>query len=276
MDYIDLSTLSSADTHKERIWSTRRFLVSVIAIAVLGPAFAAFPEGSAVTVSSSEPAASGLRGEPTAIAAARAMVDAMGGVRIWKPLKSLRLVHEWFPWNHSDSYVETETLDLTGPRSHADRESEIRHEIRAYSPESGGWRIQDGKLAMSDPEALAADLARAPFNFFRLVSAVAKDDPFYEVRWGEGDITATRRLEFYGPDGRLGGWVILDVDSEPIVKATPDYRYILGPLERFGNLRLPAWGVYENGFTRYDMRAAKGDHELLNLSLFLVPARFHE
>lgn len=254
----------------------KRFLVSVIALAVLAPAFAGPPEGSAVTVSSPEPASSGLRGERTAIAAARAMVDAMGGVRIWKPLKSLRLVHEWFPWNRSDSYVETETLDLTGPRSHADRKSEIRHEIRAYGPEGGGWRIQNGKLARSGPDALAADLARAPFNFFRLVSAVAKDDPYYEVRWGKGDIAGTRRLEFLGPDGRLGGWVILDVDGEPIVKATPEYRYILGPLGRFGNLRLPAWGVYENGFTRYEMRAAKGDHEVLDSSLFLVPAGLHE
>ena len=255
----------------------RRFLASAIVITVLGTAFAAFPQGSAVTTRSSEPAAtSGLRGDPTAIAAAQAMVEAMGGARIWKPLRSLRLVHEWFPWNRSDSYVETETLDLTGPRSHADRKSEIRHEIRAYSPEGGGWRIQNGKLSRSNPDALAVDLARAPFNFFRLVSAVAKDDPFYEVRWGEGDIPETRRLEFYGSDGQLGGWVILDVDGEPIVKATPDYRYTLGPLERFGNLRLPAWGVYDNGYTRYEMRAAYGDHEPVDSSLFIVPGRLHE
>jgi len=204
------------------------------------------------------------------------MVEAMGGVRIWMPLKSLRLVHEWFPWNRSDSYVETETLDLTGPSSHADRRSEISHSIRAYSQDGGGWRIQDGKLTRSSPEALAADLARAPFNFFRLVSAVAKDDPFYEVRWGEGDIPGTRRLEFYGPDGRLGGWVILDVDGEPIVKATPEYRYTLGPLERFGNLRLPSWGVYDNGYTRYEMRAATGDHDPLDRSRFRAPAGARE
>lgn len=200
----------------------------------------------------------------------------MGGSRIWKPLKYLRLVHEWYPWNRSDSYVETETLDLNGPRSHADRKSEISHEIRAYSPEGGAWRIQNGKLARSGPEALAADLARAPFNFFRLVSGVAKDDPFYEVRWGEGDIPGTRRLEFHGPDGRLGGWVILDADGQPIVKATPDYRYTLGPLERFGNLRLPAWGVYDNGYTRYEMRAATADYQPLDLSLFRAPTGYPE
>ncbi len=255
----------------------KRVLASIVVITVLVPAFAAFGDESAVaTTSTGSAATSGLRGDPTAIDAARAMVDAMGGAQIWKPLKSLRLVHEWYPWNRLDSYIETETLDLTGPRSHADRKSEIRHEIRAYSPEGGGWRFQEGKLVLSSPEAVAADLARAPFNFYRLVSAVAKDDPFYEVRWGEGDIPGTRRLEFRGSDGRLGGWVILNVDGEPIVKATPDYRYVLGPLERFGNLRLPAWGVYDNGYTRYELGAADGDHEPLDPALFLVPAGFHE
>jgi hypothetical protein len=255
----------------------RRFLGPMVVITILAAAGAASPQALAVMPSSSEPAAaSGLRGDSTAIAAAHAMVDAMGGTRIWRPLRSLRLVHEWFPWNRPDSYIETETLDLTGPRSHADRKSEINHEIRAYSPEGGSWRMQNGKLARSSPEALAADLARAPFNFYRLVSAVAKDDPFYEVRWGEGDIPGTRRLEFYGPDGRLGGWVILDVDGEPIVKATPDYRYILGPLERFGNLRLPAWGVYDNGYTRYEMRSATADHEPVDPALFSVPDGLHE
>jgi hypothetical protein len=220
----------------------RRIVAPLIMITALGPAYAVCAGMPAAAGSAEHAVASGLRGDPTAIAAARAMVDAMGGARIWKPLKSLRLVHEWFPWNRSDSYVETETLDLRGPGSHADRRSEVSHEVRAYSPEGGGWRIREGKLARSSPEALAADLARAPFNFFRLVSAVAKDDPFYE----------------------------------PVVKATPDYRYTLGPLQRFGNLRLPAWGVYDNGYTRYEMRAAKGDHEPLDTSIFRVPPGYSE
>lgn len=250
----------------------KRFLALVILNGVLGLTFAGFLAASTQTADVAAPATGpGLRGDSTAIAAARTMVDAMGGVRIWKLMKSVRLVHEWFPLDRSDSYLETETLDLTGPRSHADRRSEISHEIRAYSPEGGGWRIRDGKLTKSSPAALEADLARAPFNFYHLVSAVAKDDSFYEVRWGKGDIPGTRRLEFYGPDGRLGGWVILNVDGEPIVKATPEYRYILGPLQRFGNLRLPAWGVYDNGYTRYEMRTAHGDHEPLDPAFFLVP-----
>jgi len=222
--------------------------------------------------SSTSAQADGLRGEPEAIADARAMVETMGGAQIWGPLGSLHLVHEWYPQHRVDTYVENELLDLTGPRSRADRDSEINHSIRTYSPESGYWTLSDGKLAFGDAAQLEGDLRRAPFNFFRLVRAVAADDAFYELRFGQGDIPGTRRIEFYGPDGLLGGWVILNARKEPIVKATPEYRYTLGPLKRFGNLWVPAWGVYDNGTTRFEMISLDADSQPPDHAVFVAPA----
>lgn len=213
----------------------------------------------------------GLRGEPAAIADARAMVETMGGAAVWSRLQGLHFVHEWYPWHRLDSYVENEVLDLTGPRSWADRKSEIHHATRAYSPEGGRWSITDGKIARAGQKELEADLARAPFNFYRLVKGVAADDAFYEVRYGPGDIPGTRRIEFRDPEGELGGWVILNARKEPIVKATPVYRYTLGPLKRFGNLRVPAWGVYDTGATRYEMISLTGDSRPPDPSLFRAP-----
>lgn len=215
--------------------------------------------------------ADGLRGDPAAIAEARAMVETMGGAAIWGPLASLHLVHEWYPHDRLDVYVENEILDLTGPRSFADRKSEIDHSIRAYSPEGGRWTMRNGSLARGSAEQLKSDVQRAPFNFYQLVQAVASDDPFYEIRFGAGDIPGSRRLEFYGPDGVLGGWVILNARKEPIVKATPEYRYTLGPLKRFGNLRLPAWGVYDSGYTRYEMISATAGRDPPPAAVFLPP-----
>ena len=213
----------------------------------------------------------GMRGDPQALADARAMVETMGGAAVWSQMKTLRLVHRWYPWNRVDSYIETETLDLTGPRSHADRKSEINHSIRAYSPEGGRWDMRNGTIRHAGRDVLQADLKRAGFNFYQLVRAIAVDDPRYEVRYGKGDIPTTRRLEFYGADGELGGWLILNVNKEPIVKATPVYRYTLGPLQRYGNLKIPAWGVYDNGWTRYDMISATGDSSPPDIPLFLPP-----
>ncbi len=218
----------------------------------------------------------GIRGDSMAIAEAEAMVEAMGGMTIWAQLRSVHFVHEWYPWNRVDPYVENEILDLAGPRSFADRKSEINHAIRAYSPEGKRWSVNNGEFAYASEEVLENDLRRAPFNFYRLARAVAAGDSFYEIRFGEGDIPGTRRLEFYGPDDVLGGWIILNARKEPIVKATPAYRYTLGPLKRFGNLRVPAWGVYDNGYTRYEMISLSGDNESPDSSVFLPPPEFRD
>jgi len=217
--------------------------------------------------------AKGIRGDSQAIADAEAMVETMGGMTIWSNLKGLHFVHEWFPWNRVDSYAENEILDLTGPRSFADRKSEINHDVRAYSPEGKRWSVHNGEFADGSAEELEKDLHRAPFNFYRLVRAVAIGDPYYEIRFGEGDSPGTRQLNFFGPDGVLGGWIILNARKEPIVKATPQYRYTLGPLKRFGNLRIPAWGVYDNGATRYEMISVSGDGNPPDASVFLRPAK---
>jgi len=256
-----------------------RFLAALVAVGLSTAAFAheaAAPVAVTKETSLAQGDAKGLRGDPAAIADAQAMVNAMGGMTIWAQLKSVHFVHEWYPWNRVDSYVENEILDLTGPRSWADRKSEINHAMRAYSPEGRRWSVNNGVFAYASQEDLANDLARAPFNFYQLVKAVAVGDPFYEIRFGEGDIPGTRRLEFFGPLGVLGGWIILNARKEPIVKATPEYRYTLGPLKRFGNLRVPAWGVYDNGYTRYEMLTLSGDSKPPDASLFQPPPKFGE
>jgi hypothetical protein len=226
------------------------------------------------TNSTTEGGTQGIRGDAVAIADAEAMVETMGGMAIWKQLRSVHFVHEWYPWNRVDTYVENEILDLATPRSFADRKSEVNHTIRSYSPEGKHWSIKNGAFAYSSEEVLEASLSRAPFNFYRLVRGVAAADSFYEVRFGEGDIPGTSRIEFYGPDGVLGGWIILNAKKEPIVKATPVYRYTLGPLRRFGNLRVPAWGVYGGGYTRYEMISLTGDSQPPDSSMFVPPSEF--
>ena len=213
----------------------------------------------------------GLRGDSAAIAEAEAMVETMGGMTIWAQLGSVHFVHQWYPWHRVDSYVENEILDLTGPRSWVERKSEIYHKIRVYSPEGRHWSVTNGDFAYASDEVFESAMARAPFNFYRLVKAIAVGDSYYEVRFGKGDIPQTRRLEFYGPDGVLGGWIILNARKEPLIKATTQYRYTFGPMKRFGNLRVPAWGVYENGTTRYEMISLEGDNQPPDLSLFLPP-----
>ena len=219
---------------------------------------------------------SGLRGDPAAIAEAEAMVEAMGGMEIWAQLKSVHFVHRWYPWYRTDSYLENEILDLTGPRSWVTKESEIYHQLRVYSPEHKYWNIENGEFSYASEESFNNAMKRAPFHYCRLARGIACGDSFYEIRFGEGDIPRSRRLEFYGPDGKLGGWIILNARREPIVWATTEYRYILGPMKRFGNLRVPDWGVYENGSFFFEMVSLKGSDQAPDSSLFIPPAEFRD
>jgi len=216
----------------------------------------------------------GLRGDSSAIADAEAMVATMGGIEIWKQIKSLHFVHEWHPINRVDTYIENEILDLTSSRSWVERKSEITYTIRAYSPEGKYWTVKDGVFTYGNENIWKAALKRAPFNFYHLVRAIAINDSFYEIRFGKSDIPNSRQLEFYGPDGILRGWVILNAKKEPIVKATPQYRYTLGPLKRFGNLWVPKWGVYDTGYTRYEMISLIGNNQPPASRLFLIPSEY--
>ncbi len=216
----------------------------------------------------------GVRGDSLAIAEAEAMVESMGGMEIWGQLKSLHFVHEWFPWYRVDSYIENEILDLTGPRSWVEMRSEIYHRVRAYSPEHKYWFVENGEFSFGSEEAFTNAMERAPYSIYRIGRAIAIGDPYYEIRIGEGDIPRSQRLEFYGPDGLLHGWIILNARKEPLVWATTQYRYTFGPMKRFGNLRVPNWSVYENGITMYEMISLSGSNEAPDSSLFLPPAEF--
>ena len=214
----------------------------------------------------------GLRGDPAAIADAQAMVEAMGGLAIWRDTASVHFVHEWDFVNRPDRYLEHEILDLTGPRSYVTMDSEIYSCTRAYSPEYGRWSITNGVFARGSEESLANSMERAPFSIYRLARAVARDDSELEVRYGTRDgLPAFPTLEFAGSDGVGRGWVMLNARKEPIIWATTQYIYVFGPLARFGNLWVPNWATTNNGLVRYEMVSLTGSPQRPKLELFAVP-----
>jgi hypothetical protein len=218
--------------------------------------------------------AKGVRGEPDAITAAEAMVESMGGMDIWAQLQSVHFVHDWSPYNRKDVYRENEILDLTGPRSWVDMRSEVYHRVRAYSPENRYWNVINGEFAYASEERFQASMKRAPFSLYRIARGIAIGDPYYEVTFADGDIPGSRQLEFSGPDGVRGGFIILNARKEPIVWATNEYRYTFGPMAQFGNLRVPNWAIYDNGGTRYEMVSLTGSNEPPDPELFVPPAEF--
>lgn len=217
----------------------------------------------------------GLHGDPAAIADARAMVETMGGLAIWRDLETVHFVHEWDIANRPDRYLENEILDMTGPRSYVTMESEIYTRTRAYSPEHRYWSITNGEFAWGSDEALANAMERAPYSIYRLARIVARGDSEFEVRYGALEsVPGLPALEFVGPDGAPHGWIIVNARKEPVVWATTQYVYVFGPLSRFGNLSVPDWATTSNGLVRYEMVSLTGSNERPALELFAPPAEY--
>lgn len=213
-----------------------------------------------------------LGGTPEAVARARAMVATMGGLELWRALRSVHFVHEWDLSQRPDRYLEHEILDLEAPRSYVTMESETYHRIRAYSPEHGYWNVVNGTFRRASDQELEAALERAPFSLYRLAAAVGRDDANVTVRVGSlPDRPSVEALEFAGPDGVPGGWLVLNARNEPVIWATTQYEYALGPLARFGNLWVPDWGVTGQGRVRYQMVSLTGSSEAPDPELFVPP-----
>ena len=222
-----------------------------------------------LTLSAEE--ATGLRGDPAAIADARAMVETMGGVAIWRDTASVHFVHEWDIANRPDRYLEHEILDLTGPRSWVTMDSEIYSRTRAYSPEHGYWSITNGEFTRGSDESLANAMERAPYSIYRLARTIAREDNL-EIRYGTREgLPDFPALEFVGPDGEPRGWIIVNARKEPIIWATTQYIYVFGPLARFRNLKVPNWATTSDGLVRYEMVSLTGSPQRPELALFAPP-----
>jgi hypothetical protein len=253
------------------VWKKRRSKWSVGTVAVL----LLLLWSSVEFVEAQEPA--GLRGDPAAISDAEAMVEAMGGMTIWRDLQSVHFVHEWDIYNRPDIYLENEILDLTGPRSYVTMESEIYNRVRAYSPEHRYWNVVNGQFSYASDESFENAMERAPYSIYRLARAIARGDSYYDVRFGPmRDTPGTQALEFRGPDDEIHGWILLNTRKEPVIWATTQYSYSFGPLERFGNLRVPNWAVTGGGRVRYEMVSLTGSNQPPDPALFAPPPEFRE
>jgi hypothetical protein len=203
------------------------------------------------------------------------MVEAMGGMVIWRELASVHFVHSWDIFSRPDTYLENEILDLTGPRSYVTMVSEVYSRVRAYSPEHRYWNVVNGEFSYASDQALAAAMERAPYSLYRLARAIARGDSSYTVQFGPmRDMPGTTALEFRGQDAEIHGWVLLNTRKEPVIWATTQYRYSFGPLQQFGSLRVPAWAITGGGRVRYEMVSLTGSNERPDLALFVPPSEF--
>ncbi len=193
----------------------------------------------------------------------------MGGKNLWEKMTYVKFQHVWYPIN-KESYIEDEIIDLVEIRSWVQMKSEVYKRIRAYSKENGYWSITNGVMSKANEMSLQNAIKRGPYNFYRILKAIATNNSRYEFKIGESEIPAAQALEIYY-DGEYGGKIILNGRMEPLVWETMQYKYTFGPLRKYGNLSHPAWAVYNNGSYMYEMISLFGFAEELDSTIFIAP-----
>ncbi|NAS12156.1 hypothetical protein [Poritiphilus flavus] len=193
-------------------------------------------------------------------------LHSMGGKELWKQLKVLKFQHIWYPSNR-ESYVEDEIIDLTATRSWVKMKSEVFERIRAYSPEFGYWSITNGKFAQGSVESMENALKRGPFNMYRIIAAIAREDKRYEFKMEKTEVGGAKKIAVYYQQ-EYGGGITINYLGEPIVWETLQYKYTFGPMESYGNLRHPKWALYNNGSFRYEMVFLVGSSTGVDVNTF--------
>lgn len=213
---------------------------------------------------------SGLQGEPEATEKAEAMVEAMGGLHIWKEIKGIRFVNRWWHIDHKDTRIQDEIIDVTQSSTFFEMKSETYNQKRAYTPHSW-WVIRNGEITVRDEAYSAQNAKRALFNLFRIAHGIATDSPKYQVSLNEEGW-----LEFGLPGGEVVTSVRLNAWNEPVIWKTANFRYTYGPMKRFGNVRVPNWAVYDEGLYRYEMISLETMTENPDPSVFEIPEEYRE
>lgn len=198
-----------------------------------------------------------LAGDAAAIARAHEMVERVGGREIWSRLASLHLKQSFHLYTREESIIHEEWIDFATPRLYVSIQSELTNRLRAYD-ESGGWYLRDGTLTRFTEEQLATERGFWKRDMFRMLHLIAAGDAGIEVR-----MNGEHRLEIYERGGKEQlCWFRLNLHSEPVLWGATvgkeSLEFIFGPLEQYGNIRVPRWGGFTDGSWRFDMLDARG------------------
>lgn len=214
---------------------------------------------AALVSSLSAPAlAEGLAGEPEAIALAERMVERVGGKALWAQLVSLHLKQRFHVLAWKESIIHEEWIDFKTPRLKVSIQNELGTRLRAYDAR-GGWRMIDGKVSRFSEEHLAMERGFWKRDMFRMFHLIAAEDPTIELRM-KGEL-----LEVHERGGGPLCWFRLNPLAEPVLWGAAvgeeKLEFIFGPLEQYGNIRVPRWGGFTNGSWRFDMLDARASNQ---------------
>lgn len=196
----------------------------------------------------------GVRGSADAVTAAERLLQHVGGAGVWTA-RLMEVTERAYSPNGDEVELRIVRDFAVGSRL-LERRSQAGLFVEWVSAERGWVREGGTRRTMRDSERIAQQygLKQEPYAIFH---RLARRDAGLRVELRE----RTARLVVYDKDERVLCWFRLDAKGRPIGWGNffdgQINEHYYGPLQPFGNVSLPRWGVSTTGAFRFEYVSAK-------------------
>lgn len=175
------------------------------------------------------------------------LLNQVGGRDVWAELEMIHLKETtWFM--QLDEAVEQEIwVDLTSPRVRFHLKSTSMDRVRAHTDMAGWGLLESGKYYEFTPERLKNDVEEWNIGMYRTLMRLARNDK--EIKTS---VEHSSRLVVSDSDGQQLCWFELGANGRPLSWDNGSSKNLFGPMKQFGEIRMPAWGVSEDGSWNFE------------------------
>jgi hypothetical protein len=194
-----------------------------------------------------------MRGNPASVAAARQLLDTVGGAEAWHS-RTFEVTERIFPASGQVSELRI-VRDFERPARLLVSVNPNRTLTEWVAPE-GGWSRRNDETTVMSPEALAAELQGLRQEPYAIYHRIARNDPALRV-----ELRDQATLYVYDGDERLLSWFQLAPNG--VLLGWGSFfdgavnQHYYGPLVPFGPARLPKFGATSNGSYRFEYLSAR-------------------
>lgn len=194
-----------------------------------------------------------LQGDAEAVAAISRMIERFGGEAVWSRARALYLEYDGWRTAPNEPVIERAWRDFDAPWQRSEYSGRSFHTVYVMTPEANWlYRYHTGELTPFDAEAQAQRRARYPFGFYTILHAFASGDQRLRLEWQAPDTVIVHNavsdaVSHWRTDGTgaLIGWRTVLADGS-------EFAYLYGPMEDYGLVNFPAWGIAEDASWRWN------------------------
>lgn len=216
---------------------------------------------AALSIGVSASASAQMKGDAEAVAAAKLMIETMGGAALWSKARWIYSQERAFFASLSEPAM-VEFWRRTDAPEHWSRSVSKGSERRSAWTRDSGWRLRDGKVTEMSRADHQENLGWWPGEIYVMYARFARDDAGLRLV----KLTERSWIVLDDGDGENLGEFHVNAAGELVAwkrsYGVDTVQYAYGPLKSIGPIRVPDWGTLHDGSFRFyytDFRLTESD-----------------